>query len=359
MTKRSLLQIVAFAAAQGGAAAEADTECEALPPDTTVTEETYYDPAYTEDNMLCTPTATGGTCRLQGLLYVRDGAKGARAVIVNHGGANFDKHETNFLCAVRYWLRHDYVVFMPLRRGYTMNGPNIDDGADDLIASTGAFWPHVIDALDLWHDHPEFGQFPRAAMPYAEECLVHSKWGKAKDCFKSKLVHAEIEELGVAVRWLKRRMVGKSTLVDGNRVALLGHSDGAKVSILAAAHLTGIEQPQAAIALSMAEKGAFGGNTFLDDDLIHAAGTALVPIALMQPANATTITSTQILGQAAAQGRRRYLAEIFPPVILPDGEDSVHNGFFGLKDEVNRWGPVARLFLEIYPTPESAVSTDP
>jgi dienelactone hydrolase len=338
-----VVSLVCLAAARAGA----ESECPRLPPDTTVTAHTYRKVPYTAEDMLCDPPAgdRSGRCALRGLLFVPDGARHAPAVIFNHGAKNSDKKEDSFLCMARYFLRHGFVVFLPLRRGYSMTGPDITG----TLQSTGKFQSDVMAELELWRGsdvHP----FPREALPYWPACVQDGTWAGAKDCVNAALVRAETAEVGAAVHWLKGRTVGsaemESPLVDPARVAIMGHSGGAKTSIFSAADLSGDQLPAVAISLSMAESGRFGKNDYMDAGLESAAENALIPVAFFQPANALDLGSTRILGRKAAGNRRRYLAQVFPPI--PVEPDKVHNAFLTREDQVDAWGPVARRYMAIY-----------
>jgi len=349
MTKhRIALVLILLGMTEGTAlAAEAISYCDNLQADTRLTVETYYDTAYSASNQLCTRDEP--RCRLKGLLYKPYGASNAPAVILSHG-AGGALTEKLFCNAVNYFTRHEFVVFVAIKRGVTHEHEADATVTDPQLnfQNTGMYYGTVIDLAKML-----FEEWPEAAWPYLEPCEMTKPLSKhSEDCLTNALVQSSSTEIGLVIEWLKGQKTTAfpiTRLVDPDKIALIGHSNGGKVSIFSARLLPAAQRPAAVVTLSLDEKG-WGHDEVTEAALFDAVANLPVPIALFQPANALNVESTRQFGWTLAVNRKRYLAQIFPALTLPadDPDLEVHEAFPSLEESVNRWGPVARMFLAIY-----------
>jgi dienelactone hydrolase len=359
MTKRILLAIFILTSAARGRAEAADYgDCWPLDDGTEVTIAPYYQAAYTDDNMLC--SADTESCALKGLLFKMRGAKNAPAVILNHGAAGDDAANdvSSFLCAARQFLRKGFVVLLPIRRGVTHTGFfKVNDIVfATFIQSTGRDPVSVAQDLQAWHD--DGAPLPRELdAATLLRCSQEAGWTAQKECLKTHLTHQGSAEVAEAIYWLERQRAGASPLVNPDETALVGHSDGGKVSVFTAGDLTAAcaldgeaaqrlcsLRPNVVVSLSMAESGDLKDNPTMLAELEDAVAVSDVPLALLQAANAENRHSTQWLGKQAAQHGKRYLAQVFPPV----PGTHVHSDFLKTEAQVDHWGPVARLFMALH-----------
>jgi dienelactone hydrolase len=326
--------------------------CDRLEPGTTVSVESYYDAPASANDPLCDSYLGLQSCDLKGVLYVPKNARNAPAIVLNNGGGERIKPETGFCTITEYFNKHGFVVFVPRRRGVIQEEGN-DPTQHFQFQNTGKLMADVMDETKAALAAPLFAPIPREAEPYAALC--HLWWGSPQpdyDCLSGELLRAEATEVGAAVRWLKGQTTSQgSPLVDPEKVAAMGHSNGGQVVLYAGADLRGVEAPEAIVATSPHEQG-WDNNAYKIELLKRAVEKARVPFTIFRPANAPNLNSTRVLGRIAADRRKKFVTEVFLPLDIPEDEDDpdswVHNYFIHGFDAVIQWAPVARHFMAIF-----------
>jgi pimeloyl-ACP methyl ester carboxylesterase len=291
---------------------------------------------------LCDGSGPAFNCSLSGWLYVPPGSGPFTGVVLNHSSEN--TAEADYCSAVEYFVGKNYVVFIPVRRGYKIDsplGPNSGELAattlDLLTKDEPSEWPgaaRALNACGVPQKKPEldFGQ-------------NKIRWNaKQIDCVHTALLRDQVLEVRVALNWLLTLKPNNKFLVD--RAVLLGHAEGANITALAASDP--YVYAQAAVLLSPAERRWDSDNEALRDGIKTSIMQRRFPVAVMQPVNAFSTGPTADLTDVSVKLSQ---PKGFMSLLLPEigGTEAERHLLFGTRPSVVKmWTPLAEQFFCLY-----------
>ena len=256
------------------------------------------------DDSPVTVEFSSGTLRLHGLLWKPAGHGSFPAVLFNHGSGGNTANETAGMptteAAARLaplFTRRGYAFFYPFRRGQGLSA----DAA-----------PFLQDRLAL-----EERTHGRAARQQLQDTLLETE---------------QLDEVTAALTFLK-----SVPNVDSSRIALMGHSFGGQLTLLAAAR---DETVRAAVTFAAAA-GSWARSEEVRRVLSEAVRHARCPILLVQWANDFSTEPSTALGAMRERPGPPPIVVIYPPV-----GSSPEDGHSGLYLAVQQWEPDVFRFLE-------------
>lgn len=278
-----------------------------------------------------------GLVRLKGWLYHEAGKDivNARVLVYNHG---HDKERGEPCAIARFFVNRGFVVFAPLRRGHVAKAPGDEPPNWNRISSTGV---HTDD--------------------YVLQCVVTNCIDQARctfafptctaDLLEVDYMNKQVIDVADQIQWIKAQpAVGTAgRLADPRRIALLGHSFGGSLTLLANAG-SGVDGHAVAVSVSGAEL-SWDENPYWETYLRPAVGSAQRPMYFLQPKNGRTLKPTRVLSRVALDHEYRFQAAVFAAAPWdPSDEDpewkQAHGTFILDLDEVRSWGPSVIDFLE-------------
>lgn len=209
-----------------------------------------------------------GRLTLKGLLWKPAGRGPFPAVLLNHGGGRNDIERAEALGAV--FVRHGYAFLYLFRRGY---GPSADQGE------------YMRDILD------------REAQTRGEDAR--------KRLYLKLFTTDHLDDVLAGLTFLKR-VKG----VDPGRVAVVGHSFGGSLALLAAERDKSI---RALVCFGPAAQN-WDGSPEYRNRLLAAIRNNRTPVFLTHAANDFSIVPGQMLAAEAARVKRTHELKIYPPV---------------------------------------------
>jgi pimeloyl-ACP methyl ester carboxylesterase len=296
----------------------------------------------TYGKQLCNGSGPAFQCSLSGWLYVPRGSGPFTGVVLNHSSEN--TAEADYCSAVEYFVGKNYVVFIPVRRGYKIAsplGPNSGELAattlDLLTKGEPSKWPGAARALNACG-------VPQNK-PASDVLQNKIRWNaKQIDCVHTALLRDHVLEVRVALNWLLTLKPNSKFLV--NRAVLLGHAEGANITALAASdpHV----YAEAAVLLSPAERRWDSDNQALRDGIKTSITQRRFPVAVMQPVNAFSTGPTAELTDVSVKLEQ---PKGFMSLLLPEigGTEAERHLLFGTRASiVKMWTPLAEQFFCLY-----------
>lgn len=279
--------------------------------------------------------------RLRGWLYYAENAvvKDAPVIIYNHGHGR----EPGEPCAIaKYFVKKDFVVFVPLRRGSSAKTPNPIPPNWKKIESTGVYTDD-----------------------YVESCKINKNCTSCNGIYCPEGLSAvdymrqQVADVADQLSYIKTLpAVGKNAngkLADSKRIAIAGHSYGGSLMVFANAEL---KNHNVAINISGAEL-SWNSNPHWKSVLSATMNDVQQrPIYFLQPKNGVSLMPTKTLFGIAVDREYRSQAAIFPPAPCfkdpcDTSEDSeakqAHSTFVKNKEQVELWGPSVVEFINRYP----------
>jgi dienelactone hydrolase len=215
-----------------------------------------------------------GDLKLRGLLWSPAGAGPFPAVLFNHGSGSPDPSKQPLILGPVF-ARHGYAFLYLFRRGA---GLSADQGPN-----SGALMARAL---------AEKGQ-------------------KARNELQLQLQEVELGDVMAGLMFLRSRPEA-----DGRRVAIVGHSFGGQLTLLAAERDTGI---RAAVAFA-AGANSWGGSPELRERLLVAVQNIRVPIFLTHAANDFSVLPGQVMAAELARLKRPHELKIYHAVGNTPGE---------------------------------------
>lgn len=277
-----------------------------------------------------------GLLRLKGWLYYKTGSvKNAPVIVYNHG---HDEERSEPCAIARFFVNRGFVVFAPLRRGHHARTPSPEPPHWNQIFSTGV---HTDD--------------------YVQECLATACLDQVRCNFVPFCDEQQLE-----VDYMRRQVIdvrdqlafikaypavgGSGKIADPRRIAVVGHSFGGSLVLMANTSTSGAEGQAVTVSVSGAEL-SWDQNPFWETYLRDAVADAQRPIYFLQPKNGRSLGPTRILSRVAIDHEYRFEAAVFAPAPWdPADEDpeylQAHGNFITVLDQVRSWGPSVIDFLE-------------
>lgn len=239
-------------------------------------------------------TCQSGQCNVEltGYIYLPSLTAppgGFPAIIFNHGSNNAPPHTAARACGiVKYFLARNYVVFTPVRRGYS--------------PSTGTYFNELPD--------------PLAALK-AEKNDVKAAYD---------------------------HLAGAAGFINPNKIAIMGHSLGGIVTIFANEMDFG---QRVAIPIAAGSE-SWDGSQELKDALIASVPNAKHHTYFFEPLNDVSTAPTIELSHIAGINGQQYQSAIFPPVSYATTGEEAHACFVLDTKQVKKWGKTVIDFLDRY-----------
>ena len=252
-----------------------------------------------------TVVVPSGKLRLKAFLWKPNGPGPFPTVLFNHGSGGADADHTAGLPMTRaaeqlspLFLKHGYAFFYLFRRG---QGLSADQG------------------------------------PFMQDILQREETAKGKEARQYlQFVIATTDHLDDVIAGLK--FLRTTQGIDPKRIAIVGHSFGGQLTLLAAERDNAIA---AAITISAAA-GSWGRSPELRERLLTAVDKASAPIMLIQAANDYSTAPSYALADELERRHKPHLLKIYPPVgkTADDGHNFLYLGIpqwehdvFGFLDE--------------------------
>ena len=224
-----------------------------------------------------TVVVPSGKLRLKAFLWKPNGSGPFPTVLFNHGSGGADAHHTAGLPITEapkklapLFLKHGYAFLYIFRRG---QGLSADQG------------------------------------PFMQDILRQEEATKGKEARQhSQFVLATTDQLNdvlAALAFLKA-----TPAVDAKRIAIVGHSFGGQLTLLAAERDKSV---RAAVTFAAAA-GSWERSPELRDRLLNAVNKATVQIMLIQAANDYSTAPSYALADELARLHKPHLLKIYPPV---------------------------------------------
>jgi carboxymethylenebutenolidase len=215
--------------------------------------------------------------RLKAFLWKPDGSGPFPAVLFNHGSGGADAdHTAGFPITeaaeklAPLFLKHGYAFLYLFRRG------------QGLSADQGTFMQDLL------------------------ECEQTTKGEQARQHLQFMLATTDqLDDVLAALTFLKA-----TPEIDTKRIAIVGHSFGGQLTLLAAERDNTV---RAAVTFAAAA-GSWGRSPELRERLRAAVDKATAPIMLIQAANDYSTAPSQALADELERLHKPYLLKIYPPV---------------------------------------------
>jgi carboxymethylenebutenolidase len=215
-----------------------------------------------------TVVVESGGLKLRGLLWSPAGAGPFPAVLFNHGNGSPDPTKQPVVLGPVF-ARHGYTFLYLFRRGA---GLSADQG-------------------------PNSGALMRRALG--------EKGQEARNELQLQLQEVELGDVMAGLMFLRSR-----PKVDGRRVAIVGHSFGGQLTLLAAERDTGI---RAAVTFA-AGAVSWSGSPELRERMVVAVRNIQIPIFLTHAANDFSVLPGQVMAAELARLKRPHELKIYPAV---------------------------------------------
>jgi len=246
-----------------------------------------------------TVVVPSGKLRLKAFLWKPNGPGPFPTVLFNHGSGGADADHTAGLPMTRaaeqlapLFLKHGYAFFYLFRRG---QGLSADQG------------------------------------PFMQDILQREETAKGKEARQHlQFVIATTDHLDDVIAGLK--FLRTTQGIDPKRIAIVGHSFGGQLTLLAAERDNAIA---AAITISAAA-GSWGRSPELRERLLTAVDKASAPIMLIQAANDYSTAPSYALADELERRHKPHLLKIYPPVgkTADDGHNFLYLGIPQLEHDV-------------------------
>jgi carboxymethylenebutenolidase len=215
-----------------------------------------------------TVAVQSGTLTLRALLWRPNGRGPFPAVVFNHGsGSASDPREPATLGPV--FARHGYVFLFLFRRG---TGLSADQGSNSAELMTRELAAKGLDA---------------------------------RNRLQMQLLETELNDVLAGMAFIRAR-----SDVDPRRVALVGHSFGGSLTLLAAERNADL---RAAVVFGGAA-GSWDRSPALQQRLVAAVGHASAPVFFAYAANDFSVAPAKVLGAEMARLGKPHRVEIYPPL---------------------------------------------
>lgn len=231
-----------------------------------------------------------GELELKGFLWRPQGNGPFPAVLWNHGS---EKLPGSVDTVARFFLPRNYVFFVPHRRGQG-----------------------------------------RSPGPYIMDQVNAAGGGAARDALLVRLHETHLEDQLAGLAFLKSK-----SIVNGNRIAVIGFSFGGIQTMLAAERGPGY---RVAVNCSGAAQ-VWGTSADMRRRLTSAARASKLPVFFLQAENDYDLTPSTVLSEAVKAAGKPTEAKIYPPFgsNKQDGHEFCVRG-------VATWGPDALRFIEAH-----------
>jgi len=281
--------------------------------------------------------------RLSGWLYYPADlvVKDSPVLIYNHGSGR----ELGEPCAIaKYFVKHGFVVLVPLRRGHSARTPERIPSNWKRIESTGVYTD------DYAADCKANRNCPACTKDSCPDGLIEIDY-----------IRQQVADVADQISYMKARpAIGKNAtgkLADPKRIAIAGHSYGGSLMVFANAEL---KEHSVAIDISGAEV-SWERNPHWKTVLSAIMNSAQqLPIYFLQPANARSLGPTEVLSAIAVSRKYPAQAKIFPaapcfknPCDTSEESEArqAHMTFVRRREQVELWAPSVIEFINRYPRP--------
>ena len=338
----------ATAAAPELAAAQSDC---ALPAGASMGVLRYVD-SFTPGSPVCNPGDLAQPCRLRGWLYTPSGPGPFAAIVLNH--SNGHTGDESMYCEItERYVADQYVVFQPLRRGYS--------AADGIGQNTGEL-PELTLFL-LASNAPSRSPVAASILSTCDHDGVPGLGASEFDCAHLVLLESQVYELRAAIA-----AVAALPMVDPSRIAIFGAGTGADLVALGADRR---EPPadhsvpaQAGVLLAPMELSYSNEHT-IRERLKLAVTRRGFPLAFLAPRNGDDKDVIEDLAHSAVQGVKRdgdvpactgeqdacdyqFMATLLKPVADATSVEAQRR-FVREAAHVADWAEIARRFISLYP----------
>jgi dienelactone hydrolase len=253
-----------------------------------------------------TAVIPSGNLRLKGFLWTPAGSGPFPAVLFCHGSGSADpQHTSGFAITAAaeklapVFLKHGYAFLYLFRRG---QGLSADQG------------------------------------PFMQDILQREEAAKGKDARKNLhfvlLTKDHLDDVTAGLSFLK-----SLPAVNARRIALVGHSFGGQLALLAAERDSTL---RAAVTFAAAA-GSWEGSPEVRERLTTAVRKSNVPIMLLHAANDFSVAPGQALAGELERLGKPHVLKIYPP--FGHSPDDGHNFVY---TDIDRWEPDVFRFLDRY-----------
>ena len=245
-----------------------------------------------------------GNLRLKGFLWKPAGPGPFPAVLFCHGSGSTDPQHTSGFAITEaaeklapVFLKHGYAFLYLFRRG------------QGLSAHQG---------------------------PFMQDILQREETAKGKEARRNLhfvlLTKDHLDDVNAGLSFLKSQPA-----VDARRIAVVGHSFGGQLTLLAAERDSTL---RAAVTFAVAA-GSWAGSPEVRERLITAVRKTTVPVMLLHAANDFSVTPGQALAGELERLAKPHVLKIYPPIghTPDDGHNFVYT-------DIDRWEPDVFRFLD-------------
>jgi dienelactone hydrolase len=247
-----------------------------------------------------------GNLRLKGFLWTPAGSGPFPAVLFCHGSGSTDpQHTSGFAITAAaeklapVFVKHGYAFLYLFRRG---QGLSADQG------------------------------------PFTQESLQREEAAKGKDARKNLhfvlLTKDHLDDVTAGLSSLKGQPE-----IDARRIAVVGHSFGGQLALLAAERDSSL---RAAVTFAAAA-GSWAGSPEVRERLMTAVRKGNVPIMLLHATNDFSVSPGQALAGELERLAKPHVLKIYPPIghTPDDGHNFVYT-------DIDGWEPDVFRFLDRY-----------
>lgn len=245
-----------------------------------------------------------GNLRLKGFLWTPAGPGPFPAVLFCHGSGSTDsQHTSGFAITAAaeklapVFVKHGYAFLYLFRRG---QGLSVDQG------------------------------------PFMQDILQREETGKEARRNRQfvLLTKDHLDDVTAGLSFLKSQPA-----VDARRIAVVGHSFGGQLTLLAAERDSTL---RAAVTFAAAA-GSWAGSPEVRERLMTAVRKGNVPIMLLHAANDFSVSPGQALAGELERLAKPHVLKIYPPIghTPDDGHNFVYT-------DIDRWEPDVFGFLDRY-----------
>ena len=247
-----------------------------------------------------------GNLRLKGFLWTPAGSGPFPAVLFCHGSGSTDPQHTGGFAITEaaeklapVFLKHGYAFLYLFRRG---QGLSADQG------------------------------------PFMQDILQREETAKGKEARRNLhfvlLTKDHLDDVTAGLSFLKSQPA-----VDARRIAVVGHSFGGQLTLLAAERNSTL---RAALTFA-AGAGSWAGSSEVRERLMTAVRKSNVPIMLLHAANDFSVAPGQALAGELERLAKPHVLKIYPPIghTPDDGHNFVYT-------DIDRWEPDVFSFLDQY-----------